>query len=269
MHGTYIGQGRMLIKPVWGGHLIVSANDLSITPYLITSGIFEAPLTHFLIKTIKAGNIVFDIGANSGYYTTLLGILVGPTGKVIAYEPDPKMFELLCDNVGTNYLHAQAELKQKAVYSVHTDLTLHVSDKFPGHNSIYKRESAELKDFDSRFDQKVNEISVQADMLDDYIDMYPKIELIKMDIEGGEYQAFLGMKKLIEKNNVNIIVFEWSRQALGIYANSMATLLQEIADKTNKVFYVLSPNGDPVRTTVDMFKEVEFLHNVLLANPLD
>ena len=73
----------------------------------------------------------------------------------------------------------------------------------------------------------------------------------------------------MENNNVNILVFEWSRQALGLYANSMAALLQEIAEKTNKVFYVLNQNGDPIRTTVELFKDAEFLHSVLLANPLE
>ena len=67
------------------------AGDLSITPYLIPSGVFEAPLTNFFLKRVKPGDVVFDIGANSGYNTTMLRRLVGPHGKVVAYEPDPKM----------------------------------------------------------------------------------------------------------------------------------------------------------------------------------
>ena len=82
----------MLIRPVWGSHLIVPAADLSITPYLITSGVFEAPLTNFFLRRVKPGDVVFDIGANSGYYTTMLGRLVGPHGKVVAYEPTRRCF---------------------------------------------------------------------------------------------------------------------------------------------------------------------------------
>ncbi len=48
---------------------------------------------------ISGGDWVVDIGANIGHYTLLFSKLVGPTGRVIAFEPMPETFELLCANV--------------------------------------------------------------------------------------------------------------------------------------------------------------------------
>ena len=268
MHGTYIGEGKMLIRPVWGSHLIVPAGDLSITPYLITSGVFEAPLTNFFLRRVKPGDVVFDIGANSGYYTTMLGRLVGPQGKVVAYEPDPKMLRFLADNVGTNYLHKQVEIRNRAVYSKETELTLHVSEKFAGHSSIYKRDSSELRDFDTRFDPVVQEVSVQADTLDGLIGDYPKVDYIKMDIEGGEYEAFLGMKEMLTKGIAGTVIFEWARQALNENTDAFVALLGELSQQSGMVFYYLDAEGNPIPTTLADFSRADFIHSVLLSRPL-
>jgi uncharacterized YccA/Bax inhibitor family protein len=99
MRGTYIGGQRMLVVTVYGGKLIIPSMDLSLSPELIISGSLELPLTKYLIKNIKQGFTVFDIGANLGYFTVLLGMLVGPTGKVFAYEPNPYLNSLLFDNL--------------------------------------------------------------------------------------------------------------------------------------------------------------------------
>jgi len=73
VHGIYIGNNKMLVAPKWGGKLVVPSDDLSITRGLILSGTFELLLTQFFINNVKFGNTVFDIGANIGYFTVLLG----------------------------------------------------------------------------------------------------------------------------------------------------------------------------------------------------
>ena len=50
---------------------------------------------NILKQNIYQGNTVLDIGANIGYYTLIMSKLVGSTGKVYAFEPEPKNFEIL------------------------------------------------------------------------------------------------------------------------------------------------------------------------------
>ncbi|MDI6871051.1 MAG: hypothetical protein QME79_06790 [Bacillota bacterium] len=104
MRGTYIGQNRVLVEPTWGGRLIVPADDYSIGFDLITAGEIEPALTRFLQRTVRPGQTAVDVGANLGYHTILLGTLVGPQGRVFAYEPNPHLLPFLRANVASNYL---------------------------------------------------------------------------------------------------------------------------------------------------------------------
>src|SRR4051812_28062579 len=53
-------------------------------------------------ELVRAGNTVFDVGANIGFYSVLFSRWVGPAGKVLAYEPDPANVKLLQHNLTLN-----------------------------------------------------------------------------------------------------------------------------------------------------------------------
>ena len=71
-------------------------SDLSI------NGIYEPLETEIIKEKIQNGDIVIDIGASIGYFTLLLAKLVGTTGKVFAFEPEPSNFSLLNENIKLN-----------------------------------------------------------------------------------------------------------------------------------------------------------------------
>jgi len=63
---------------------------------------YETITTNVIKNTIKNGQIVLDIGANIGYYTLLFSKLVGNSGKVFSFEPEPNNFNILKINVLKN-----------------------------------------------------------------------------------------------------------------------------------------------------------------------
>ena len=78
------------------------ARDRFITPSLIHAGCFEPFQTELVVNEVRPGDVAIDLGAHIGYYTLLLARLVGPTGRVLAFEPDPDNFALLSRNVEMN-----------------------------------------------------------------------------------------------------------------------------------------------------------------------
>ncbi len=69
---------------------------------LSINGVYGELDTQIIREQIKEGDIVIDVGANIGYYTLIFAQLVGKTGKVFAFEPEPKNFEILKKNIEIN-----------------------------------------------------------------------------------------------------------------------------------------------------------------------
>lgn len=65
---------------------------------------FEPEVTRFMQEALPRRGVVWDIGANIGYYTVMAGMLAGSEGRVYAFEPVPANFEILSRNVGQNAL---------------------------------------------------------------------------------------------------------------------------------------------------------------------
>ena len=65
-------------------------------------GSYEYEKRRAFEQTISAGNIVFDVGAHVGFYTLLASTLVGPTGRVVAFEPAPRNLRYLKEHLRLN-----------------------------------------------------------------------------------------------------------------------------------------------------------------------
>ena len=75
--------------------LLAFADDLGVTPMLLADGEYDRPFTAFLATVLHRGDVAVDVGANIGIFTLAMGRAVGLTGRVVAYEPNPEVAELL------------------------------------------------------------------------------------------------------------------------------------------------------------------------------
>lgn len=259
MRGTYVGNNKMLINTVYNRTIFAHADDLSLTPLLVMQGGFEIPLTKFIISHIKPGNVVIDVGANIGYFTVLVANLIGPKGKVYAYEAAAKNFQLLTENMQINYVQEQTELIQKAAHEEEGELIFYACDKFSGNGStvIHDEKYKNLYELDT-----IREEKVQKEPLDKYIDVHEQIDLIKIDVEGGELSVFLGMKKLLEAKKIGTVVFEMNKLRLGEQVQPFYELLKTY-EKAYK-YYLLNAEGNPVQVTLEDIFEREFVDNVVM-----
>ena len=145
-----------------------------------------------IIDRVKPGQRVLDVGANIGLYTLLLARLVGPDGSVTAFEPGPLSFSLLKLNTSLNG-YKNIKVENKGV----TD-----SSRTEYYYSDQATESGStVTTLTPDFGHPREKITVDTVSLDDYYhELHQPIDYIKIDIEGGEYQALKGMTTVLTSN---------------------------------------------------------------------
>ena len=164
---------------------------LGVVENIIEVHVTNIPEIEFCKKEIKKGDTVVDIGANIGLFTLFFSKLVGTTGRVIAFEPDPENFDVLKKNIELNEI-TNVTLVQKGVSNKNESVKLYKSNVSGGH-SLIKNEWA--KEY----------TNIQTVTLDDYF-RGEEIDMIKIDAEGFELEVIEGGKKLLENNkNMKII----------------------------------------------------------------
>lgn len=208
---TYVGNDRLLVSTNWGGKLFMSASDLSLTPEVVHDGNYDDPFTRFLERILRPGDVVFDIGANVGLFTVLMGQLVGPNGRVVAYEAGPENIALLRDNIAMNYYSDWVEIIGKAAAARPGVLNFHQTTRFQGNGSLLPHDAA-YRDTYSVDEERI--VSVEAEPLDVHAGRFAAIHLVKIDVEGGEERVLDGMEGLLASGVVHRICLELLRHRL-------------------------------------------------------
>lgn len=263
MRGTYIGHGKVLISPIWGGKMLAPSDDLSITPDLVLDGAFDIALTNFIIRHIPEGSTVIDVGANIGYTTILLGRRVGKHGRVFAYEASPRNYEFAVANAKMNYL-SNVDLFQLAVYKKEAALPFLEPSRFRGCGSL-KIEEAQKSLSINVPPESFEIIEVKAVSLDDHINNVGKIGFVKIDVEGGEYNALLGMERLIKNGQVDVISFELNAGALGDELVPLREMLKSYEACYGVSFYTLDAEGNTVTQELEELFNIPHIDNVLVS----
>ena len=144
--------------------------------------------------------VVFDVGANIGYYSLLARKRLGSNGMVVAFEPIPLLYEKLLKNLeGVAYLGG--------VHGV-TAYQYAVSEK-KCHAALSIPKGAESNDGIATLQECIgalDHLKVQTITLDEVIDK--EVCLIKIDVEGNEYAAFLGPRSLLARVMLRNFSFE-------------------------------------------------------------
>jgi len=199
---AYLGNNKAVCRVLGKYKIFVDTRDIGITPHLVMDGFWETWLTQCISKIIKPGDICIDIGANYGYYSLLMSTLTGKNGRTIAVEPNPYVFGLLR---ATASVHSSfIEPVQIALSDTSGHTTLIIPDNFYGDASIVERKDKPHL-ARSRVDVKTQTLDELANKLE-----LPRIDLIKMDVEGAEPAVFRGMTETIANNPGLRILVEYS-----------------------------------------------------------
>jgi FkbM family methyltransferase len=146
-------------------------------------------LAAYLPTVLREGSVFFDVGANVGIFTQCAAKLVGSTGRVIAFEPEPTTFASLSRSVRRNGL-SNVTCVQAAASDHAGSATFHRASDGTA-NSL-------VGEAGHRARRYVEEMTVPVVTLDGYVAETKldaaRIALVKVDVEGEEPRTVAGMR---------------------------------------------------------------------------
>jgi FkbM family methyltransferase len=154
------------------------------------TGDAEKVVQETLAETLKPGQVVYDVGANIGFFTIICSRLVGPGGRVYAFEPMPESAATLRHNVAVNSLE-NAVVVEKAASSTTGEAELLISDWSAFH--ALKVEGI------SPTEHARGVVAVETITLDDFVSTgggQPP-DVVKIDVEGAELEVIKGAAGLL------------------------------------------------------------------------
>lgn len=163
------------------------------------TGVYELTLQEVFARELKAGDVVYDIGANAGFFTLLAANLVGPAGRVFSFEPLPENIESVREQISINSL-AHCELITSAVSNhcgeaafslTENNSTAHIS-KTNGENHTRRN----------------HRLTVPTVTLDEFIRNHPRPDFIKLDVEGAETEVLVGATSLLSSSSAPKLLIE-------------------------------------------------------------
>lgn len=174
-------------------------NPVSNLGSRLLRGEYEPSTTALLSEYLKPGAVFVDLGANEGYFTVIASRLVGPEGIVIAIEPQTRLQEVLRMNLNAN--HCQNVRLVKAVVSSKTgraQLAL-TPDMNTGATSLFRSTKYPLPT------EEVQSFTL-AELFTTL--QIHRCDLMKVDIEGAEYDALMGAREVLARGVMRHIAVE-------------------------------------------------------------
>jgi FkbM family methyltransferase len=175
------------------GYVLYNKNDAYIGKAIEKYGEFSELEVRLFGQICKEGDIVIEAGANIGALTLPIARLVGKRGRVYAFEPQRIVFQTLCANMALNSIenvecHQLALSAQEGFVQI-PDIRYDVAGNFGG---------VDVRRFKTGH-------KVRTARLDDVLDI-PRLNLLKIDVEGMEHEVISGARTLIGKHKPALYV---------------------------------------------------------------
>jgi FkbM family methyltransferase len=189
----------------WGTSLEVNASE-GIGRELLHQNVFDIAVTETAWRLLKADDIAVDVGANIGYITSLFAARVGPRGRVESFEPHPRIFARLRQNVCNLKLGAKPtpiELHECALGD--RDGTAQLIE--PTSFSINEGASTLVATEDGASPESPSGFEIRLARLDSVLGDCD-IALLKVDVEGFEARVLAGAERLLARRRITNIIYE-------------------------------------------------------------
>ena len=195
-YNAFLGNKTSLCRVLGRFRMYVDTTDLGLSSHLLTLGYWEMWHTEAMARLVRPGMTAVDIGANLGYFTVLMSELVGPSGRVHAFEPNPALAERLRKSVYVNGF-AWTTVHELALSDAAGEAALSVPAGDPKNGQIVP-----IGPGGPRLRVETGRLDALPGLLD--------ADILKIDVEGAEQAVWRGMAGLLESPRPLTIVLEFT-----------------------------------------------------------
>lgn len=257
----YLGDNTAVTFLEDGTRILVDTKSLDIGVHLLTLGRWEPAYTALFARLVRPGDTVFDLGANHGVYALMAARLVGAAGRVHAFEPNPRLAQLVDMSLRINGFAGWAQVHRIAASDRTGTARLFFTDSYSGGGSLSGTE--EQSDATGASKHAVDCRLVPLDTV--FPDPAMRLDVIKMDVEGHEGPALRGMRQLLARSPDVRIMMEFGPQMMqgsGMAAPEVVALLEGLGLSA----WTIDPEGGiaPV-AWAELAAQTGGLQNILAA----
>ena len=165
------------------------------------TGLYEPPVTRVFQRHVPQGGMVVDAGANWGYFSLIAAAASGPSGRVVALEPDPRQFDALVANVAQNaFTHVSA--LRAAAAGAEGRVTLVGYEDGEANRGVTRVAAPDESNAPGR------RFDVPATTIDGITASASAVDLVKIDVEGAEDLVLQGMEAGLSARRYRAILLE-------------------------------------------------------------
>jgi len=249
--GGFATSGELVRRTVHGHTLLLSGQDVSVTPELYLNGYYELREELFLRRALRGGDYFIDVGANVGAFSVLAATRVGPFGRVFAYEPNPRVADLLRKSAVMNWLHERIVVRPAAAGLAKSTARLLVAPSSLGGATLAAgSEGQGAPDRTREFLTELQSVDVDVVALDEEFPFDVPIRIIKIDAEGFEPEVLAGASRLFRNQCVDFVIIEAVEEVSGPTWLRLIEALKVLASH-GYVPHVFRRDGMIEKTTID------------------
>lgn len=194
LHNLLDNDGINRLVHMRDGWMLYNKNDQYVGASIEHYGEFSYEEMQLFLQIVTEGSYIIEVGANIGAHTLGLSKQIGSTGKLYAYEPQRIVFQNLCANMSLNAC-LNVYCFEQAVSNAKSHITLPEIDYAKQGNFG----GIAIEEFTTGH-------PVQVVVLDEALADIPRLDLIKVDVEGMESKVLGGARTLINKHHPMLYV---------------------------------------------------------------
>jgi len=230
------GTAKHLVVSFDGGLIHVDTSS-SIEYHILFRGCHEPEIVNLIQRTVRAGDVCLDIGANVGAHALVMARAAGPSGRVIAVEPHPRIYERLLQNVALNRL-AHCTTVRAALSDHDGDV-----DFFGFAEGAFERGVSSLLP-DEQAKQKMVVRAIRGAKFQKELRL-SRCDFLKIDVEGAESVVLQELSDLIAESRP-FIICEYRKQHWRKFGHSLGQVLARLKGLDYQLYYICKNITRPV-----------------------